>query len=108
MFQFLNNLFIQKDSDEALKEYIKQEARLIDVRSPEEFEIAHAPGTENIPMQEIPHHLDKLDKKHPIIAFCRTGSRSDLTKEFLLNHGFEKVLNGGAWQQIQKLLEKAK
>lgn len=105
MFKFINNIFNVSDEKEALAEFIKNDAQLIDVRSEDEFAAGHAKDSKNIPMQKIPNRLDDLDKNQPIIVFCRTGSRSDMTKEFLLTHGFDEVLNGGAWQNVDKLVK---
>lgn len=108
MFNFLNRMHIIQDEKEELMDYIKEGAQLIDVRTREEFEAGHAEGSVNIPMQQIPMELDNLDKSRKIIVFCRSGNRSDLVKEFLLNHGFDSVKNGGAWQNMHEWVKKYK
>ncbi len=108
MFNFLSRLHIISDDKNALEEYIKNNAKLIDVRIAEELSSGKVAEALHIPMQEVPGHLDKFDKKENIIVFCRTGNRSEHVKEFLLNHGFENVLNGGSWQQVEKLIQKNK
>ncbi|HLS31209.1 MAG TPA: rhodanese-like domain-containing protein [Flavobacteriaceae bacterium] len=108
MFKFINKMFNVSDEKDALTDFIKKDAQLIDVRSEGEFAIGHAKESTNIPMQQVPNHLDDLDKNRPIIVFCRTGSRSKMTKEFLLTHGFDEVLNGGSWQQMDKLVKSVK
>ena len=101
-------MFNVSDEKDALTDFIKKDAQLIDVRSEGEFAVGQAEKSINIPMQQIPNHLDDLDKNRPIIVFCRTGSRSKMTKEFLLTHGFDEVLNGGSWQQMDKLVKSVK
>lgn len=108
MFNFLNKLMNTSDEKEALTDFIKKDAQLIDVRSEGEFSAAHGTRATNIPMQQVPNRLKELNKKRPIIVFCRTGSRSKMTKEFLLTHGFDEVLNGGSWQQMDKLVDSIK
>lgn len=108
MFNFLNRLHIIQDEKEELISYIKEGALLIDVRTPEEFEAGHAATSVNIPMQQIPVEMEKLSKTEKIIVFCRTGSRSDMVKDFLLNHGFDSVKNGGAWQNMHDWVKKHK
>lgn len=108
MINFLNRLHIIKDDKESILDYIKAGAKLVDVRSADEFQMGNAQNSINIPMQQIPARLNELDKNEKIIIFCRTGNRSDMVKEFLLNHGFETVKNGGAWQEMDKWIKKYK
>lgn len=39
--------------------------------------------------------LPDLPKDTPIITHCGGGGRGQLAKEFLEQHGFQNVLNGG-------------
>lgn len=75
---------------------------LIDVREPyehQEFNI----GGKLIPMGSVPYALEELEsqKDEEIILYCRSGNRSGMAQEFLMQQGFKKVLNltGGmlAW-----------
>jgi rhodanese-related sulfurtransferase len=78
---------------------------LIDVREPyehQEFNI----GGKLIPMGSVPYALEELEshKDEEIILYCRSGNRSGMAQEFLMQHGFKKVLNltGGmlAWVDV--------
>lgn len=44
---------------------------VIDVRSEDEFALAHLPGAHNIPLSALKRHLAKLDRKTEIVAYCR-------------------------------------
>lgn len=105
MFNFLNKLHIISDDKNTLKEYIKEDAKLIDVRISQELISGKVENALNIPMQEIPGRMEEFDKEEKLIFFCRTGNRSEQVKNFLINHGFKNVLNGGSWQQINKMLK---
>lgn len=63
--------------------------RLIDVRTPAEFETAHIPGAYNVPLgllrehrEEIAQHLDQ-----DVVLICRSGQRATAAEESLRNAG---------------------
>ncbi len=52
---------------------------LIDVREPQEFQLARIDGSELIPMRTVPAELARLDAQaddRPLIVFCHHGVRS--------------------------------
>lgn len=76
---------------------------LLDVREPHELEICTLKFTKHIPLGELRFHLDQLEeyKSNDIIIYCRSGRRSNMAAEFLIEMGFPTVKNlkGGilAW-----------
>ena len=44
---------------------------VLDVRPPEEYAAGHVPGALNIPLKDLEQHLDELNPRHEIIAYCR-------------------------------------
>lgn len=75
--------------------------QLIDVREPHEYDLCNLDG-ELIPQGDIPHSIDKIDRKKKVILQCRSGARSGNMVQWLeKNHGFENLYNlkGGilAW-----------
>jgi rhodanese-related sulfurtransferase len=78
--------------------------KLIDVRTPAEFEAAHIPGSYNVPLDLIGEHRDELrdSLREPAIIVCRTGGRARQAAEQLraahLDH--VHILDGGllAWE----------
>jgi len=77
--------------------------RLIDVRQQSEAQICALPGSELIPLNEIPARLDELSKDEEIVLYCHHGMRSLNAAVFLREKGFAKVksLAGGIdyWSQ---------
>ena len=75
--------------------------RLLDVREPVELQVSSLPGAVNIPLGQLPMHLDELGRGEEIVVFCRTGVRSSRALSILTEAGFEHVRNlrGGinAW-----------
>ncbi len=74
-----------------------QGARIIDVRGPEEFDVWHLPGAENVPLPTIRQACQDWDREVPILLYCATGFRSYLAYRALVQFGFGtvKTLSGG-------------
>jgi len=76
-------------------------ARLLDVRSAEEFAGGHLPGAVNIPVQELDRRLAEVGPRDSeLVLYCRSGHRSGRAAELLRQRGFTKVHNLGpmtAW-----------
>ncbi|MBW6435849.1 rhodanese-like domain-containing protein [Actinoplanes hulinensis] len=78
--------------------------RLIDVRTPAEFETAHIPGSYNVPLDLLREHRDELrdhlDER--VVLVCRSGQRAAQAEQALAGAGLPnlRVLTGGiaAWQ----------
>ena len=77
-----------------------QGALLVDVRSPAEFAVANAPGTVNIPLQELGSRLAEIPKTAPVVVGCASGTRSGMAKMLLKKHGYPNVHNIGAWTKF--------
>ena len=80
----------------------KNEARLIDVREPWEFQAAHIEGSVLMPMGDVPARAhQELDPDERLVVLCHHGQRSLNVTVWLRNQGFEQVqsLRGGidAW-----------
>ncbi|HHG86014.1 MAG TPA: rhodanese-like domain-containing protein [Bacteroidetes bacterium] len=77
--------------------------KIIDVREPHEYEMDHIASI-NIPMGEIPTHLDNLceSRDEELVINCRSGGRSGQITHYLTSQGFSNVYNlaGGmlAWK----------
>ena len=76
-------------------------ARLLDVRSIEEFGRGHLPGAVNIPVQELDRRLSEVGPPEgDVVVYCRSGQRSSRAAEVLRERGFTRVHNLGpmtAW-----------
>lgn len=88
------------------------DAVVLDVRSMSEFKDGHIVNAVNIPLNGLGNNLKQLDKhrEKPIIAVCRTGSRSGAACRLLRKQGFEnaKNLRGGmmAWESANLPLKR--
>lgn len=83
---------------------VEKKGTVLDVRSYEEYVAAHAPGSINIPLGEIPHELEKIKSlKRPLILCCASGNRSGMAERLLSAQGID-CCNGGSWMDINYLL----
>lgn len=99
MIDVLKNMFGGPSVD--YKQLVDAGAKIIDVRSPQEFASGHVQGSINIPLDQLDKNLDKLGSKStPIITCCASGMRSGVAKSNLKNKGFEEVYNGGGWMSL--------
>ena len=65
---------------------------LLDVRNQDEFDAKNIPDSILIPLPELGDRLSELpDKNAYIILFCRTGRRTALAAEILINNGYVNV-----------------
>lgn len=72
-------------------------ARLVDVRTAEEFASGHIEGAVNIPVQELDRRMRELDPvEQPVVVYCRSGARSRRASEMLRSGGFTSVHDLGA------------
>lgn len=80
--------------------------RVLDVRTPAEFEAAHIPGAYNVPLDTLREHredlLAHLDEE--VVLVCRSGQRAAQAEQALAVAGLPnlRVLDGGmlAWEAV--------
>ncbi len=70
---------------------------ILDVRTAEEFSEGHIEGAVLIPDYEIEARAksELTDKKQLILVYCRSGRRSKLASEMLVNMGYTNVKEFG-------------
>ena len=82
----------------------KDAAKLIDLRSPNEFADGHITGSINIPYADIEDRLHeiKLQEGKSLVLICDSGSQSANAGEVLNKSGYQNtvILSGGigAWK----------
>ena len=96
MFRKLRRLFRMDKSDfsyeEAMTAYKRNNGIIIDVRNPEEYRQKHINEAINIPVYEMDNIKNEIiDKNEVILLYCKTGKRSKMAKEILLQEGYENV-----------------
>ena len=77
-------------------EKINAGAKIIDVRTPDEFADGCYKGAINIPVNILPGKMGSIGPKDkPIIVYCASGSRSAVAMSMLKAAGFTDVTNAG-------------
>jgi adenylyltransferase/sulfurtransferase len=75
--------------------------KIIDVREPDEYEIAHISGIPLFPISTLEQRFTELDPNQQIYIHCKSGVRSLRALQFLREQGFKyvKSVKGGisAW-----------
>jgi rhodanese-related sulfurtransferase len=83
----------------------RDNAVFLDIREDGEYKGGHIPDAVHIPYRQLTERVNELSrfKQAPIIAYCRSGTRSAGVGGVLKKHGFENVYNLGggitAWQK---------
>ena len=75
--------------------------KVVDVREPDEYEIAHVQGVPLLPLSQIGQRFTELDPNQQYYLHCKAGVRSMKALQFLREQGFKylKSVKGGigAW-----------
>ena len=89
-----------------LGELIRSGAKVIDVRTKEEYARGHVNGSINIPLNVLGRNLDRFkDKSVPFITCCASGARSASATSVMKSAGFTDVYNGGSWMSLRNKIK---
>jgi rhodanese-related sulfurtransferase len=79
--------------------------RVLDVRTPGEFDAGHVPGAINIPFQQVSRRASELSaaRERPLVVYCGHGPRAWIAGAALRRAGFGHIsyLKGhmAAWRR---------
>ncbi len=79
-----------------LKEHMErvgERVLLVDVREPDEYELARVEGARLLPLSRFPEWADTLDPEDEIVFMCHHGIRSAQVCAYLAREGFRKLYN---------------
>lgn len=91
----LKRFIIGKAASGMVAERIKAGAKIVDVRSPEEFQGGAYPGAVNIPLQLLQARLREIPRDRPVVLYCASGARSAMAARLLKQAGYADVVNAG-------------
>ena len=66
---------------------------VVDVRTPEEYDLAHMKPSVLIPMDEITARWSEIPKEREVVLLCHHGIRSMHVALWLESKGFERLYN---------------
>ena len=85
-----------KKRREALAAKLAAGAKVIDVRTKQEYGGGHYDGAMNIPLDTLGTRLKSLGAKEaPVVVYCASGARSAQASSILKAAGFTDVTNAG-------------
>ncbi|WP_452226316.1 rhodanese-like domain-containing protein [Lacinutrix cladophorae] len=95
-----NSGVIQVVSTQEMQTLLKMDqVQLVDVRTPKEFKTGYIETAQNIDFYSPTFDADilKLDKRKPVLLYCKSGGRSAKCAKKLEEAGFTKIydLEGG-------------
>lgn len=90
------NLFSRKSIKDWVEEARRTDGLLIDVRTPEEYDEGHIPGSVNLPLGRT----DAIkavapDPEARLYVYCRSGARSTQACALFQRMGYKNVTNIG-------------
>lgn len=81
-------------------------ARLLDVRTPEEYLESHIPGSENLPLLQLEDLYGEVNADTALFVYCYSGSRSRMAADQLVDMGYTNVHNIGGIVSYRGKLER--
>jgi len=77
---------------------VRSGAVLVDVRRLEEWAAGHAPDAVHLPIDELAARHGELPIDRPLVLICRSGGRSAVATEALVEAGYEAANVAGGMQ----------
>ena len=102
--------FRRSDINQGVQEFQNQEsAVLLDVRTPQEYQDGHIPGSHNVPLQQLNNVEEIAEKKDTLLyVYCHSGVRSRQAVGTLKQMGYTNVHNIGGITAYRGELKKTK
>lgn len=77
----------------AVKEMLdnNEDIFILDIRSAEDFEAGHIPGSYHAERGQVANHMEKIPRDKPVIVTCYSGQNAGYVVAFLRMSGFENV-----------------
>lgn len=78
-------------------------ALVIDVRTEAEFASGHLDEAINIEYEQTESLVKAIgdDKTKAVVLYCRTGRRSGIAAQALLQKGYTNIVNGGGYVELR-------
>lgn len=81
------------------------EARMVDIRDPQSYAVAHAKQAFHLTNDTMVTFMNEVEFDQPVLVMCYHGISSQGAAQYLVNQGFEQVysVDGGfeAWQRAE-------
>lgn len=96
-------------SPDAARAYLRQGAKVIDVREAGEFRARHVAGAINIPLGDLEAQIGRHapDKNQVLLLHCLSGGRSGMGQRVLKRMGYARVFNLGSLSRAERIVSGA-
>ena len=100
--------FKQSNINQGIEEYKRtDDAVLLDVRTPQEYQEGHIPESKNVPLQQLNNVVSVVKNTEiPLFVYCYSGTRSRQAIGMLQQMGYSKVNNIGGIAAYSGKVEK--
>lgn len=90
-----NQTLVREICPTTTQQWVKDGAILVDVREKEEIaQLAYdVPNIIHIPLSEFDERYTEIPMDRNVVLVCKSGGRSLRAAGFLVNHGYENVVN---------------
>lgn len=96
--------FFFKNNSNKIKEFLKRDAVILDVRTKREWDEGHITNAIHIPLSDLKAHIEEIKRlKKPVIAHCKSGVRSARATKLLKFYKIEAI-NGGGLADLKLLI----
>lgn len=68
------------------------DAKILDVREPDEYNAGHIPESVNLPLSQIEDKVQTLDKNQEYIIICKKGGRALRAGDYLDQSGYNVTI----------------
>ena len=89
----------------AIKDALRRNAVIIDVRPPYQYDQGKVRGSLNIPIEQIRASADYIKgMKRPVLICGSSADTADAVR-ILKRYGVSEVFDAGSWERVLKLLK---
>ncbi|MGL2962971.1 rhodanese-like domain-containing protein [Flavobacterium sp. RSB2_4_14] len=90
-----NQTLVKEICPTTTQTWVKDGALLVDVREVDEVaQLSYdVPNLLHIPLINFEERFSEIPKDKPVVMVCKSGGRSLRATGFLVNHGYENVVN---------------
>lgn len=85
---------------QTIQDLVNQGAKVVDVRTEGEYNAGHIKNSINIPLSAFETVDTLISKDEHVLLYCRSGSRSEMAKNYLNGQGYNATNIGGINQFI--------
>ena len=84
----------------------KENYNILDVRTKMECFMDTIDGSVNIPLNQVPYHIEDIRAMQPVVIYCAAGVRSAQAVSYLKQEGLSEVYDGGGINDLRQNLKK--